>query len=225
MSVEAMAIALHHSRATGSAKIVLLGIANHDGDGGSWPSIGTLAGYANIHPRNADRAVDQLERLGEVVTDTNGGGGRQTAEHMRPNLYRFQLKCPPNCDGTTSHRMLCIVCGKVLPTARKRLLHHNACHPPVIAPPGGEPAGPPPAEAPDEPYGAKPTTDQSVAPVLKREGQAEKDAYGDSELPAGATTHDRCPKRLEAPHAFNKGGVCIDCGARRPARSTGETSA
>ena len=31
MSVEAMAIALHHSRATGTVKLVLIGIANHDG--------------------------------------------------------------------------------------------------------------------------------------------------------------------------------------------------
>lgn len=34
MSIEAMAVALHHSKTQGATKLVLLGIANHEGDGG-----------------------------------------------------------------------------------------------------------------------------------------------------------------------------------------------
>ena len=103
MSVESMAIALHHSRATGSAKLVLLGIANHDGDGGAWPSVATLARYAAVTPRNAQKAIDRLVELHEVVRELNAGGTASTSNYTRPNLYRFILACPPTCDRTSRH--------------------------------------------------------------------------------------------------------------------------
>ena len=106
MSVESIAIALHHSRATGAAKLVLIGIANHDGDGGAWPSVGTLAKYAGVDPRSARRAVEQLEKLHEVKREIQAGGDRRTADHERPNLYRFLLRCPANCDRSSKHRLL-----------------------------------------------------------------------------------------------------------------------
>lgn len=105
MSVEALAIALRHSRAhTATTKLVLLGIANHDGDGGSWPSVATLATYALCSTRQVQRAVDELEQLGEVERIVQKGGTRWTSEHRRPNLYRFLLRCPPDCDRTANHR-------------------------------------------------------------------------------------------------------------------------
>jgi len=105
MSVEAMAIVLHHSRAKGTAKVVLLGIANHDGDGGSWPSITTLAGYANVDERSAQRAVRQLEDLGEVSVRVQGGGDRSTRNDQRPNRYDVLVMCPEGCDRTKNHRV------------------------------------------------------------------------------------------------------------------------
>lgn len=105
MSVEALAIALHHSRATGAALLVLLGIANHDGDGGAWPSIATLAKYARVHPRNVQRASGRLEQLGEIRRAVQRGGTAATEHHERPNLYHVVLKCPPGCDGTRNHRV------------------------------------------------------------------------------------------------------------------------
>lgn len=105
MSAEAMAIALHHSKAKGAAKLVLIGIANHDGDGGAWPSVPTLAVYAGVTPRNVQKHVETLIKLGEIHRDINGGGNRQTADHARPNLYHFVLKCPPACDGSKNHKM------------------------------------------------------------------------------------------------------------------------
>lgn len=105
MSIEAMAIALHHSRAKGAVKIVLIGIANHDGDGGAWPSIKTLSKYAGINPRNVKNALNELEKLGEVRRELNAGGTFTTADHMRPNLYHFLLACPPRCDRSKHHRM------------------------------------------------------------------------------------------------------------------------
>jgi hypothetical protein len=104
MSVESMAIALHHSRATGTAKLVLIGIANHDGDGGAWPSVDTLAKYAGVHRRNVQRAIETLIGLKEIYVVRQGGGTHSMADTHRPNLYRFTLRCPHTCDHTSQHR-------------------------------------------------------------------------------------------------------------------------
>lgn len=105
MSVEAMAVALHHSRSRGTAKLVLIGIANHDGDGGAWPSIATLAKYAAVTPRNVQKALRELEALGEIRTHRQAGGMGSTPAYERPNLYDFTLTCPEGCDRTTKHRV------------------------------------------------------------------------------------------------------------------------
>lgn len=86
-----MAHVLNHSRAVGTAKVVLLGIANHDGDGGAWPSIETLARYANVDPRSVKRAIRALEELGEVVVHLNDGGTRSTRNDQRPNRYELTV--------------------------------------------------------------------------------------------------------------------------------------
>lgn len=104
MSFEATAIAMNHSRATGTARLVLFGIASHDGDGGAWPSIATLARYANVTPRNVQKAVAQLEELREVRRHVQRGGTSSTDEFRRPNLYEFILMCPHDCDRSKSHR-------------------------------------------------------------------------------------------------------------------------
>jgi len=101
-----MAIALHHSRATGAAKLVLVGIANHDGDGGAWPSVATLAKYAGVTPRNVKKHIDALQELGEIERHVQQGGTRNTPDWGRPNLYRFLLRCPAGCDRTRSHRVV-----------------------------------------------------------------------------------------------------------------------
>lgn len=105
MSVETLALVLHHSRATGTDKLVLIGIANHDGDGGAWPSVSTLAKYANVQPRAVQKSIRKLEQLGEVVVHRNAGGTLATAAHERPNRYDVMVACPPNCDRTKNHRL------------------------------------------------------------------------------------------------------------------------
>lgn len=96
-----MAVSLHHSKTQGATKLVLLGIANHEGDGGSWPSISTLARYAGgVNRRTVQRAIQDLIDLGEISCIVNGGGHGEN----RPNLYRVTLHCPQNCDGSTAHR-------------------------------------------------------------------------------------------------------------------------
>lgn len=105
MSVESLTVVLHHSRARGTAKLVLIGIANHDGDGGAWPSIATLARYAGgVTERNVQKALRALEALGELDTDVQSGGTVETRDALRPNRYFIRLTCPGDCDRTPQHR-------------------------------------------------------------------------------------------------------------------------
>lgn len=104
MSIEAMTIALHHSKARGTTKLVLLGIANHQGDGGAWPSIRTLARYGGVSERSVQRALRELEDLGEIRTHIQQGGMGVPAS-VRPNRYEVTLTCPPDCDRSQQHRM------------------------------------------------------------------------------------------------------------------------
>lgn len=105
MSVEALALVLHHSKASGTDKVVLLGIANHEGDGGAFPSIATLAKYANVDSRTVQRSLRRLEEMGEVVVHL-GAGGRPTTPHgQRTNRYEVRVICPTSCDRSTAHRV------------------------------------------------------------------------------------------------------------------------
>ena len=99
-----MSLVLNHSRAKGTAKLVLIGIANHDGDGGSWPTIATLARYANTSERSVQRALEQLVELGELEVKQNAGGTHQTPNDRRPNRYRITIKrSVENHVGPSSH--------------------------------------------------------------------------------------------------------------------------
>ena len=162
MSVESIAIVLHHSRTKGTAKLVMIGIANHDGDGGSWASMQRLATYAGVDISQVKDAVHRLAGHSsrctpgckkpvldepEIEVIPGGGGQVNTPEHMRTNLYRVLVKCPSNCDGTAQHRRLCLECDEVLPFARYRFNRHTRCerlandqavdnYPGVNSPPG-----------------------------------------------------------------------------------------
>ncbi len=105
MSVESMASVLHHSRAKGTAKLVLVGIANHDGDGGAWPAISTLMVYGGFVDRSTvKRAIRGLVKLGEVRVHLQAGGPRDMEDHDRPNRYDVLVECPEGCDRTTKHK-------------------------------------------------------------------------------------------------------------------------
>lgn len=100
-----MAAVLNHSRAKGTAKLVLLGIANHAGDGGAWPTVATLARYANVTERAVQQAIGQLQRLGELLVERQAGGLAHMKNYERPNRYTVMVSCPPTCDGTSNHRL------------------------------------------------------------------------------------------------------------------------
>lgn len=98
-----MAACLHHSKASGSDKLVLLGIANHDGDGGAWPSVTLLAKYANISERSVQTCIQKLINMGEILCHRNKGGNANTRGDRRPNRYDILVRCPQECDGSTRH--------------------------------------------------------------------------------------------------------------------------
>lgn len=104
MSIEALTVVLHHSKAKLSSKLVLIGIANHyhsDDDRGAWPSQETLARYANISDRGVRKAIDQLVAIGELRVETHGGPSK---DNYKPNRYFITLECPDDCDKTMNHR-------------------------------------------------------------------------------------------------------------------------
>lgn len=89
MSVLDIANVLNYSKATGRAKLVLVGIANHaNDDGQAWPGIATLARYANCSERSVKRDLQELVGLGELKIIKNGApvGGQYKA-----NLYQLTL--------------------------------------------------------------------------------------------------------------------------------------
>jgi DNA-binding Lrp family transcriptional regulator len=89
MSIEAMNLVLNHSKATGRAKLVLLGIANHFGDNGAWPSIETLARYANASERSVKRDIQELVDLGELTVDVNAAPMKS---QYKTNLYWINVE-------------------------------------------------------------------------------------------------------------------------------------
>jgi len=101
MSAEAVTVVLHHSNAEGAAKLVLWGIANHHSDQGAWPSISTLAKYANIKERRVQQIIRQLAADGEIAIQEQGGYGNG---QYKTNRYLILLTCPNDCDGTLQHR-------------------------------------------------------------------------------------------------------------------------
>ena len=99
MSIELMSLVLHHSVAQPTHKLILLGIANHQGDGGAWPSIETLATYANVSRRTVSTALSTLQKRGDLIIEPQAG-------RNGTNLYWVTLDCPAECDRSMNHRLL-----------------------------------------------------------------------------------------------------------------------
>jgi hypothetical protein len=104
MSIEALSMVLNHSKAQGSAKVVLLGIANHlgpDASEGAWPSQRRLADYSNMSERGVQKSIDKLVALGELRVEVATGHSRN---QYKPNRYWIRVECPDDCDRSMSHR-------------------------------------------------------------------------------------------------------------------------
>lgn len=210
MSVEHLTTVLHHSTATGAAKLVLLGIANHQGDGGAWPSIATLCKYAGLsgtpdaQARTMRRILRRLEDAGELHVTTNGGGlGGKSWE--RPNLYRVLVECPTSCDGSTKHRT--------------RRPVDNAKRTPGLQ-------DPPRAGEPGDPRAVEPGPPRAVEPA---ETPGEPPAETPGSGPVSASTTDRAGARRRSydtdvsteRHTGQHAEACGPCAFYRARRAKG----
>jgi hypothetical protein len=93
-----MTSVLVHSRATGTTKLVLMGIAYHTGKDrskGCWPSQLTLAAYAGVSVRQVQRSIQQLIDLGEIETDVRASWKR--GDGWYTNLYFLTDLCSDSC--------------------------------------------------------------------------------------------------------------------------------
>lgn len=96
MSISSLTLGLYHSQATYSTRLVLLAIANFEGEHGAYPShetIGRLAG--GLNRRTVQRAIDELIELGELTEVRREG---------ITNLYKVAIICPDDCDRSSNHR-------------------------------------------------------------------------------------------------------------------------
>ncbi len=95
-----MTLAWDHSESRGTTRLVLLAIADHDGDGGAWPAMATIARKANCSPRRAQECVRELVKMGELRVHERGGGTLQTPSWERPNRYEITITPVDNSTDT-----------------------------------------------------------------------------------------------------------------------------
>lgn len=181
MSIASQTLVWAHSQAEGSALLALLCIADHDGDGGAWPSMDTIAQRARVTRETARKLVRKLESFGEITTETNGGGGLRTASHMRTNRYEITIECPPECDRSARHR--------------ERSKPVDNCPPPHGGGPSVRRGGPPPHGGANHPLNTPDKQTPTRSEVMgdsefelksPNEGQAQAEAEALAKLAAEA---------------------------------------
>jgi len=96
MSIQVMNAVWRYSKSTGRTKLTLLAIADHQGEQGAWPSLGTLAKMVGASERSVMRDIEQLEKLGELSVKKYGS---PTNSRNKTNLYFVTLH-----DVTDSHQ-------------------------------------------------------------------------------------------------------------------------
>lgn len=88
-----------HSQATGRARLVLLAIADHQGEIGAWPSLETLAKMVNASTRSVQRDIEYLQELGELKVDYQNA---PTSGKYKSNLYWVTLGVTNTALGVTN---------------------------------------------------------------------------------------------------------------------------
>lgn len=88
MSIEIMNAVWRHSQSKGRARLVLLSIADHQGELGAWPSVETLAKMVNSSPRSVQRDIQELIELGELQVEFRSA---PTYGPYKANRYWVQL--------------------------------------------------------------------------------------------------------------------------------------
>lgn len=88
MSIEVTNAVWKHSKSVGRARLVLLAIADHQGEIGAWPSIKTLATMVNASERSVQRDISELVELGELTVEVQNA---PTNRQYKSNLYWVTL--------------------------------------------------------------------------------------------------------------------------------------
>lgn len=95
MSVQAISWVLEHSESTGTARCVLMSIANHlDPDGEGWVHVERVCREARCSEDSYRRAVKWAIDHGELEREVRAGGSARTPDVRRPNLFRFPAMRP-----------------------------------------------------------------------------------------------------------------------------------
>lgn len=84
MSIQVMNAVWEHSKADGRARLVLLAIADHQGEIGAWPSIQRLAKMVNASVRSVQRDIAYLQKIGELKVEVQNA---PTNNQYKSNLY------------------------------------------------------------------------------------------------------------------------------------------
>lgn len=84
MSIEIMNAVWKHSKAIGRPRLVLLAIADHQGEIGAWPSIKTLSKMVNASERSVQRDITHLQAIGELRVEKQNA---PTNGQYKANLY------------------------------------------------------------------------------------------------------------------------------------------
>jgi hypothetical protein len=98
MSIEISNAVWRESKSTGRARLVLLAIADHQGEIGAWPSIETIAKMVNSSERSVQRDIQELVALGELEVHVQKAPSRG---QYKSNLYWVIL---PSLSGVTKTR-------------------------------------------------------------------------------------------------------------------------
>ena len=88
MSLEIQNAVWQESKSSGRARLVLLSIADHQGQFGAWPSIATIAKLVNASERSVQRDIQELEKSGELIVRYRKAPTRGT---YKANLYWVNL--------------------------------------------------------------------------------------------------------------------------------------
>lgn len=95
MSIQVLNAVWRESKSTGRARLVLLAIADHQGEIGAWPSIETIAKMVNASERSVQRDIKELVELGELQVLTQQAPSKG---QYKSNLYWVIL---PSLAGVT----------------------------------------------------------------------------------------------------------------------------
>ncbi len=111
MSIEVMNAVWRHSKSDGRARLVLLAIADHQGEIGAWPSIQTLAKMVNASERSVQRDIQYLVSIGELSVSVQNA---PTGGQYKSNLYWVTLSGVTNAASGVTNAASGVTAGGVL---------------------------------------------------------------------------------------------------------------